>query len=146
MKVVFLQLTTTPDYISPELEQLIVVLIKRHIVTYARNLSVIQLHVCNERSNKQRVTSALAAHMRLVDAHASPKDAWLLKLHVFNASLQLLVNRLSVRRTEPAAKKPRNHLLPLRHLQSLVNTLRLEEPHFIIMYARGLYISLISLI
>ncbi|XP_064551649.1 uncharacterized protein sunn [Drosophila montana] len=125
-------LTITPDYISPELEQLIVVLIKRHIVTYARNLSVIQLHVCNERPNKQRVTAAVAAHMRLVDAHASPKDAWLLKLHVFNASLQLLVNRLSVRRTEPAATKPRNHLLPLRHLQSLVNTLRLEEPHFII--------------
>lgn len=129
-----LQIHTTPVCITRELEELIVVLIKRHIVTYAHNLSVIQLHTFNACRNKNRFSVALAAHMRLVEVNASAKDAWLLRLHVFNASLELLVNRLAALRTESEVTTSRNNLFPLRHLLLLVNRLRLEEAHFMNMY------------
>ncbi|EDW19339.2 uncharacterized protein LOC6583187 [Drosophila mojavensis] len=121
---------TSPDYITRELEQLILVLLKRHIVTYAHNLTVIQLHINNSSRKNNRFTAALTAHMRLVETNSSAKDAWLLRLHVFNASLELLVNRLAALRTESGDTRSRNNLFPLRHLLALVNTLRLEEVHF----------------
>jgi len=129
-----LQLTKLPDYISPDLGQLIKVLIKRHINTYIHCLSVIHLHLCTEDTYKKRVEIALAAHVQLVEEHASAKDAWLLRLLVFNASLELLVKNLSVRRMEPSVRRHSNHLLPLQHLMPLLSTLRLEKPHFINMY------------
>lgn len=125
-----MQVKTSPDYITRELEQLILVLLKRHIVTYAHNLTVIQLHINNSSRKNNRFTAALTAHMRLVEANSSAKDAWLLRLHVFNASLELLVNRLAALRTESGDTRSRNNLFPLRHLLALVNTLRLEEVHF----------------
>ncbi|XP_034481445.1 uncharacterized protein LOC117787112 [Drosophila innubila] len=126
----FKTLTKLPDYISPELGKLIPVLIKCHIETYAHCLPVIHLHICNESMSKKRVEIAQAAHLQLIEEHASAKEAWLLKLHVFNVSLELLVKNLAVRPMETSASRQRNHLLPLQHLMQLLSTLRLEKSHF----------------
>ncbi|XP_062130897.1 uncharacterized protein LOC133842023 [Drosophila sulfurigaster albostrigata] len=126
----FQMIVKIPDLISPELGELIPILIKRHFVSYARCLPIINLHICNESTSRKRVNLALDAHFQLVEQHASVKEAWLLRLYVFNASLEMLVKNLSARRSANKVVRQRNQLVTLQHLISLVSTLRLENSHF----------------
>ncbi|KAH8369658.1 hypothetical protein KR093_000567, partial [Drosophila rubida] len=126
----FKMVVKMPDYISPELAELIPVLIKRHFVSYAKCLPVINLHICNESTTRKRVNLALGAHLQLIEQYASVKDAWLLRLYVFNATLEMLVKNLSTKRASTNVARKRNHLMPLQHMMLLVCTLRLEKSHF----------------
>ncbi|KAH8418729.1 hypothetical protein KR222_005883, partial [Zaprionus bogoriensis] len=129
--LLFKTLHTKPDLISPELAKLIGVLIRIRTDTYAFCLSVIHLHIVTECSSSKNTATALNAHLQLVDEQASAKDAWLLRLFVFNAALELLVQNLTVHRNaSEAGTRPGNHLLPLQHLMPLVDTLCLERIHF----------------
>ncbi|KAH8261626.1 hypothetical protein KR044_012346, partial [Drosophila immigrans] len=127
----FKMVVKMPDYISPELDNLIPVLIKRHYPFYAGCLPVINMKLCNEPTTKKRVNLALAAHLKLVDENASDMEAWLLRLYVFNATLEKLVNNLTAHNAASNIMRKRNHFMPLKHLMSLVSPLRLEKSHFL---------------
>ncbi|KAH8324081.1 hypothetical protein KR067_007461, partial [Drosophila pandora] len=120
----------TLKYLDPELQELIVVLIKYRIETYAHCLSVILLKVNNDERSLKHALGVLSAHLNLIKTHASILDSWVLLLIIFQKSLNLLIKSIRVRRSQVTGLKKQNRLLPLSNFSLLIEGLRLEAPHF----------------
>jgi len=103
------------------------------IESYVHCIPVIQLHLYNDAKVKKKASVALTAHLKLIDKNSSALDSWLLRLIIFQDSLDLLVKNMRIRRLEATSTRRRNRLLPLQHILILVDNLRLQEAHFMSM-------------
>ncbi|XP_037720167.1 uncharacterized protein LOC119553686 [Drosophila subpulchrella] len=117
-------------YLNSEIEQVIGVLMESRIESYVHCIPVIQLHLYNDAKVKKKASVALTAHLKLIDKNSSALDSWLMRLIIFQDSLDLLVKNMRIRRLEATSTRRRNRLLPLQHILILVDNLRLQEAHF----------------
>ncbi|XP_001967385.4 uncharacterized protein LOC116655306 isoform X1 [Drosophila ananassae] len=121
---------STLKYLDPELKELIIVLIEYKIETYVHCLSVILLKLNNDERSLKHALDVLSAHLNLIKTHASTLDSWVLPLIIFQKSLNLLIKSIRVRRSQVTGSKKQNRLLPLNTFSLLIESLRLEAPHF----------------
>lgn len=121
---------TTLKYLDQELKKLIGVLIEYKIETYAHCLSVIMLKVNNDERSMKHALDVLSLHLDLIRTHASIFDFWVLRLIIFQKSLNLLIKSIRVRRSQVTGLKKQNRLLPLNNFSLLIESLRLDTPHF----------------
>ncbi|XP_016990116.2 uncharacterized protein LOC108052265 [Drosophila rhopaloa] len=116
-------------FLDAEIEELIGVLIECRVESYVHFLPVIIMHLFNEINAKKRASPALTAHLQLIDKNCTAVDSWLLRLIIFQTSLNLLIKNMRVRRLEATSSRDRNRLLPLQHVLTLVADLRFQEKH-----------------